>query len=57
MFGTDISNLKVASSVKRYLYGPGSIHVAHSDHEALTVGELKDAVKGYKRLIDALASD
>lgn len=56
-YGTDIPNLKVASSVKRYLYGPGSIHVAHSDHEALTVGELKDAVKGYKRLIDALASD
>ena len=55
-YGTDIPNLQVASNVKRYLYGPGSIHVAHSDHEALTVGELKDAVKGYKRLIDALAS-
>ncbi|KAG7284000.1 hypothetical protein NEMBOFW57_010358 [Staphylotrichum longicolle] len=34
-----------------YLYGPGSILVAHGDDEGLTVGELEEAVEGYKRLI------
>jgi len=49
-YGTDIPNLK--GDHKRYLYGPGSIMMAHSDHEHLTVGELEAAVKGYKALIE-----
>ncbi|KAL4921545.1 hypothetical protein BDW62DRAFT_197687 [Aspergillus aurantiobrunneus] len=54
-YGTDVPNLRVyeGSDVKRYLYGPGSIHVAHGDHEAITVAQLEEAVKGYRRLIDA----
>lgn len=36
---------------KRYLYGPGSILVAHSDHEQLKASQLLIAVKGYKRLV------
>ena len=48
-YGTDITNLQ--GSHKRYLYGPGSILVAHGPDEALTVGELEAAVDGYKRLI------
>ncbi|KAF3402339.1 putative carboxypeptidase [Talaromyces pinophilus] len=39
--------------VHTYLYGPGSIFVAHGADEAITVGDLEDAVDGYKRLIDA----
>jgi acetylornithine deacetylase len=39
--------------VKRYLYGPGSILVAHGDHEALTIGNLESAVEGYERLVRA----
>ncbi|CRG87970.1 hypothetical protein PISL3812_04992 [Talaromyces islandicus] len=39
--------------VHRYLYGPGSILVAHGPDEAITVGDLEAAVEGYKRLIDA----
>lgn len=51
-YGTDIPNLNIGrEGVKRYLYGPGSILVAHSDHEALTVGDLEEAVEGYKKLI------
>ncbi|MCJ1282058.1 hypothetical protein MMC26_001381 [Xylographa opegraphella] len=50
-YGTDIPNL--AGHHKRYLYGPGSILVAHSDHEHLTVDDLLAAVDGYKRLIRA----
>ncbi|KAL4808534.1 putative carboxypeptidase [Aspergillus unguis] len=54
-YGTDVPNLKVyeGSDVKRYLYGPGSILLAHGDHEAITVGHLEEAVRGYRRLIDA----
>ena len=50
-YGTDIPNLK--GSHKRYLYGPGSIQVAHSDHEYLEAEDLFQAVKGYKRLVRA----
>ncbi len=51
-YGTDIPNLdKTVEGQKRYLYGPGSILVAHSDHEALEEDELNDAVKGYKKII------
>lgn len=39
--------------VHRYLYGPGTIFVAHGPNEAITVGELETAVDGYKKLIDA----
>ncbi|KAJ5647605.1 hypothetical protein N7490_003977 [Penicillium lividum] len=52
-YGTDLPNLKVKEGVKRYLYGPGSIFVAHGDNEALTVRDMKDAVNGYKKLINA----
>lgn len=51
-YGTDIPNLeKTVDGQKRYLYGPGSILVAHSDHEALTEGQLEGAVKGYEKLV------
>lgn len=48
-YGTDVANLK-GNHVK-YLYGPGSILVAHGDNEAITVRDLEDAVEGYKSLI------
>ena len=48
-YGTDIPNLK--GKHKRYLYGPGSILDAHSDHEHLKASELLAAVEGYKRLV------
>ncbi|KAI4159495.1 MAG: hypothetical protein LQ342_006574 [Letrouitia transgressa] len=51
-YGTDITNLK--GKHKRYLYGPGTILVAHSDHEYLFVHDLYDAVEGYKRILRAL---
>ena len=47
--GTDIPNLK--GNHKRYLYGPGSILVAHSDHEHLKLLDLLAAVEGYKRIV------
>ncbi|TLS21098.1 uncharacterized protein PpBr36_10607, partial [Pyricularia pennisetigena] len=48
-YGTDIPNLK--GNHTRYLYGPGSILVAHSDDEELTVGDLESAVKAYQKII------
>ncbi|OQE25104.1 hypothetical protein PENSTE_c006G03544 [Penicillium steckii] len=52
-YGTDVPNLKVRDGVKRYLYGPGSIFVAHGDNEGLTVRDIQDAVVGFKKLIQA----
>ncbi|PQE03440.1 hypothetical protein CJF30_00005426 [Rutstroemia sp. NJR-2017a BBW] len=49
-YGTDIPNLD--GDHKRYLYGPGDILVAHSDHEHLKISDLETAVKGYKTLIE-----
>ncbi|EUC36892.1 hypothetical protein COCCADRAFT_2187 [Bipolaris zeicola 26-R-13] len=48
-YGTDVPFL--SGDHKRYLYGPGSIFVAHSDHEALKRKELELAVLDYRRLI------
>ncbi|GAB7359288.1 hypothetical protein MBLNU230_g5941t2 [Neophaeotheca triangularis] len=56
-YGTDIPNLDPLEGQKRYLYGPGSILVAHSDHEALTVEQLEGAVEGYEKLILHALSD
>lgn len=57
-YGTDVPHLTLhphrgGKKVKRYLYGPGSIFVAHGDNEALTVSELEKAVVGYRMLIEA----
>ncbi|KAI1851804.1 hypothetical protein JX265_013161 [Neoarthrinium moseri] len=48
-YGTDIGNLQ--GDHKRYLYGPGTILLAHSDHEHIKIKDLEDAVEGYKALI------
>lgn len=58
-YGTDIPWLeKTVDGQKRYLYGPGSIMVAHSDHEALTEDELFGAIDGYEQIIlHALGED
>ncbi|EKG14619.1 ArgE/DapE/ACY1/CPG2/YscS conserved site [Macrophomina phaseolina MS6] len=48
-YGTDIPWLE--GDHKRYLYGPGSIFVAHSDHEAIDVHDLERAVVDYQKLI------
>lgn len=57
-YGTDVPHLDVTggrkeSQVKRYLYGPGTILVAHGENEGLTVGELEEGFEGYMKLIDA----
>ncbi|KAL7946152.1 hypothetical protein V8C42DRAFT_322618 [Trichoderma barbatum] len=48
-YGTDIPNLE--GDYVRYLYGPGSILVAHGNHESITVGDLEKAVEDYQKLI------
>ncbi|ETI26982.1 hypothetical protein G647_10081 [Cladophialophora carrionii CBS 160.54] len=50
-YGTDVPNLEVQDGVKKFLYGPGSILVAHGKDEGLTVGDMEDALAGYKRLV------
>lgn len=48
-YGTDVPNLK--GDHKRYLYGPGSILVAHGDDEHILKNDLFEAVKGYQKLV------
>ena len=48
-YGTDVPNLR--GKHKRYLWGPGSILSAHSDHESVDEEELVRAVEAYQRLI------
>ena len=48
-YGTDAANLE--GDHIRYLYGPGSILVAHGANEAITVRDLEAAVEGYKMLV------
>lgn len=54
-YGTDVPNLYIHGNengrVKRYLYGPGTIFVAHGDDEGLAVWEVEEAVRGYRRMI------
>ena len=40
-----------------HLYGPGSIHVAHTDDEHVTIAELHAAVDAYERLALAIAAE
>ncbi|ODV65718.1 Zn-dependent exopeptidase [Hyphopichia burtonii NRRL Y-1933] len=49
-YGTDVPRLSVPVQ-RRYLYGPGSILVAHAPNEYVENQSLLQAVEGYKKLI------
>jgi acetylornithine deacetylase len=49
-FATDIPELGAWGTP--YLFGPGSIHVAHTDHEHVELAELRAAVGAYERLVE-----
>jgi acetylornithine deacetylase len=54
-FATDLPSLTNWGAP--YLFGPGSVHVAHTDNEHVSVAELEAAVSSYVRLaVSALAS-
>jgi acetylornithine deacetylase len=48
-FATDIPAMPAWGTP--YLFGPGSIHVAHRDDEYVEIGELSAAVDSYERLV------
>ncbi|AOW04194.1 hypothetical protein B0I72DRAFT_142370 [Yarrowia lipolytica] len=48
-YSTDVPYL--TGDFKKYLYGPGSIHVAHAPDEFVSIEDLKASVEGYKKLI------
>jgi acetylornithine deacetylase len=48
-FATDIPALPAWGTP--YLFGPGSIHVAHRDDEFVEIAELRGAVDSYERLV------
>lgn len=51
-FATDIPALH--NWGKPFLFGPGSIHVAHRDDECVSIDELHAAVESYERLVHAV---
>ncbi|ETN41109.1 uncharacterized protein HMPREF1541_03044 [Cyphellophora europaea CBS 101466] len=50
-YGTDIVRLDYRDDAKMYLYGPGSIEVAHGVDEHVRLGDLEKAVEDYKALV------
>jgi acetylornithine deacetylase len=52
-FATDIPALPDWGTP--YLFGPGSIHVAHTDHEYIEIAELRAAVDRYEQIVRAVA--
>ena len=53
-YATDVPNLSRWG--RPYLFGPGSIHVAHTDEEFVSVSELRAAVDAYVRLAESALS-
>ena len=51
-FATDIPALTAWGTP--YLFGPGNIHVAHSDHEFIEIAELRRAVDRYEEIVRAV---
>ncbi|MDB4884457.1 MAG: peptidase [Gemmatimonadetes bacterium] len=51
-FATDIPALDAWGTP--YLFGPGSIHVAHRDDESVRIAELSAAVESYERIVREL---
>jgi acetylornithine deacetylase len=51
-FATDIPALSNWGTP--FLFGPGSIHVAHRDDESVSIDELHAAVESYERLVHAV---
>jgi acetylornithine deacetylase len=54
-FATDIPELTNWGTP--YLFGPGSIHVAHRDNECVEIAELWRAVGAYERLAEKLTTE
>ncbi len=52
-FATDIPAMPAWGTP--YLFGPGSIHVAHRDDEHVSISELRAAVDRYERLVREIA--
>jgi acetylornithine deacetylase len=52
-FATDIPAL--AGWGTPYLFGPGTIHVAHRDDEHVEIADLHSAADSYERIVDALS--
>ncbi len=54
-FGTDVPWLEAWG--ERFLMGPGSITVAHTDHERVAKRELEEAVELYQRAVTVLLGE
>ena len=53
-FATDIPALPGWGTP--YLFGPGTIHLAHRDDEHVEIADLHGAADSYERIVDALTA-
>jgi acetylornithine deacetylase len=53
-FATDIPAMPAWGTP--YLFGPGTIHLAHRDDEQVEIADLHAAADSYERIVDALSS-
>jgi acetylornithine deacetylase len=51
-FATDIPAMPTWGTP--YLFGPGSIHVAHRDDERVEIAALRSASDAYERIVESL---
>lgn len=52
-YGTDIPNFRELGA-QAVLYGPGTIHVAHTANEKLLAGDVEQALEGFERIFHFL---
>lgn len=56
-YSTDVPNLSRKVAVgKRYLFGPGTILLAHGDNEHIKITDLIKTVTDYQRIIRLILS-
>ena len=54
-FATDIPAMPAWGTP--YLFGPGSIHVAHRDDEHVSLADLRAAADSYERIVEMLQDE
>lgn len=57
-YSTDVPNLsRTVATGKRWLFGPGSILVAHGDNEHIKISDLLKTVRDYEAIIEHILSE
>lgn len=52
-FASDLPTL-LSAGMRGVLFGPGDIHLAHTDKESIALEEMQDGIEGYKKIFNYL---